>query len=67
MFDSKDVLIYKRDLKHLVRWEKFGKSEGDEKPIVLFKMNLKYNFKIGSSDSLDFHIALSKVKEVKVF
>ena len=39
----------------------------NEMPVFLQKINFKYNFEIGSSDSLDFHIALSNVKEANVF
>jgi len=39
----------------------------DELPVSLQKVNFKYNFEIGSSESLNFHIALSKVKDVTVF
>ena len=39
-------------------------NAADESPTTLFKINLKYNFEIGSTDSLNLHISLSKVQDV---
>jgi len=37
-------------------------DEKDKKPIELKMCKIKYNFTIGSIDSMDFHYALSKSK-----
>ena len=69
MLDSKEELDFHTDLQKIVKWRSVNKDLkiSEEKPIVLQKVNLKYNFEIGSTDSLDFHIALSKVKDATVF
>ena len=65
-FDSKESLNYKTDLLNLMTWREVAEnySAADESPTTLFKINLKYNFEIGSEDSLNLHISLSKVQDV---
>ena len=36
-------------------------------PICLYLINLKYNFCIGSTDSLNFHMALSKSQDLSIY
>ena len=69
LLDSKDQLDYQKDLQKIVKWRAVNPDLkiADELPTVLQKINFKYNFEIGSTDSLDFHIALSNVKDVTVF
>jgi len=69
LLDSKDDLDFHTDLQKIVKWRGVNPDLkiADELPTVLQKINFKYNFEIGSTDSLDFHIALSNVKDVTVF
>jgi len=56
----------------VAKWRDGGDKDNtltisDELPVSLLKVSFKYNFEIGSSESLNFHIALSKVKDLTVF
>ena len=54
----------------MMSWNDVSSSDPsniEERPVTVFKSILRYNYEIGSRESIELHIALSKVSDITIF